>query len=68
VVFCRTLDALVSIALLVVFEVPVWAKALPARLRCNEDAFELPKTRPAVEATLPPVDLFAIAFSKEVSQ
>lgn len=62
---CNALDALVSIAVPVVFEVPVCAKALAARLRCSVDELELPNTRPAVEATLLPVDLFAITFSKK---
>ncbi|HEY0267826.1 MAG TPA: hypothetical protein VGC12_01190 [Methyloradius sp.] len=59
-VLCNALDALVSIGLLVTFELPVCAKAPPARLRCSLDALGLPNTRPAVEATLLPVDFFVI--------
>jgi hypothetical protein len=58
---CRAADAFASIGLLVVLLVPACESALPAKLRCSADAVELPRVRPAEDATLPPVDFPAIS-------
>jgi hypothetical protein len=58
---CSADDALPSIAFPVTLLVPAWDKALPAKLRCSADEFWLARLRPAVDATLLPVDFPAMS-------
>lgn len=64
----RAADAFVSMALPVTLEFPVWDNTVAAKLRWIADEDALLKTRPAVEATLVPVDLFAITFSNKIDE